>query len=117
MELKKASLEYEALLPLWEFHLNEENKKEEYIEKHKHLTCYVKDLLDKSLWDLTQAQETVSQQEKEDWLAKTEIARRDYGIRPLEREIVKFRSWQSTQSSKKPQHQVGFAELNARNML
>lgn len=45
------------------------------------------------------------------------FARDNFGIRPLEREVSKYRQWQQILSNKASQYQAGFAQLDAKALL
>ncbi|CAL6051371.1 Dynein_heavy chain [Hexamita inflata] len=116
-KLTNDSKSYQQLLPLWNFITT--HTEDEYVKQHSNLTCNLKDLLPQKMWSyISPSEQTVYDPSiKEEYLTQFDFARANYGIRPLEREITKFKEWQQILSSKPSQYPSGFAQLDARKLI
>ena len=83
---------YQDLMPLWTF--NKTHDIEEYKKGHKALTCNVKELVPQQYWQFLEPTEVQPDPNlREDFTKAFEFALNNYGIRPMEREIIKFKRW------------------------
>ncbi|KAH0574918.1 Dynein heavy chain [Spironucleus salmonicida] len=115
-ELKDRSNDYNELQPLWIF-LSAFNEKE-YSQQQRNLSCNIKELLQEDFVQYALNISLIPSSDiKDDVENAIENARNNYGTRPLEREIAKFRSWQAKLGKQAPAIPSGFAQLDARSLL